>query len=281
LFIFGQDKNSMSLQPRTAPAIGQGWLRAVILLIVYVSASVGAGFFISSFEIWVGISLIIAIGLVYLFRKYIDKKSFEGIGLDFSKCYPDAVIGAFLGIFLVSAGALLIFYFRGIEWIDIVANTRELFTSAVLLLMVAFSEEIVFRGYVLRNLMKSFNKWVALLISSTLFTLVHVSNPDVPWTGLLNTFIGGLLIGITYINTRSLWLPISFHFTWNFMQGPLVGFSVSGISFRSLFLLETKGNPLLSGGNYGFEGSLLASFLLLEALSFCSYFERKRSVPVY
>lgn len=271
----------MSLQPRTAPAIAQGWLRAVILLIVYVSASVGAGFFISSFEIWVGISLIIAIGLVYLFRKYIDKKSFKGIGLDFSKCYPDAVIGAFVGIFLVSVGALLIFYFHGIEWIDIVANTRELFTSAVLLLMVAFSEEIVFRGYVLRNLMKSFNKWVALLISSTLFTLVHVSNPDVPWTGLLNTFLGGLLIGITYINTRSLWLPISFHFTWNFMQGPLVGFSVSGISFRSLFLLETKGNPLLSGGDYGFEGSLVASFLLLAALSVWSYFERKRSVPVY
>jgi membrane protease YdiL (CAAX protease family) len=247
--------------------------------VIYVSASVGAGFLVSSFEIWVAASLVIAICLVYLFRKYIDKKTFKSIGLDLSALYPNAVVGLFLGIFLVCAGALLIFYFRGIEWIDIVSNTRELFSSAVLLLMVAFSEEIVFRGYVLSNLMKSFNKWVSLLINAILFALVHASNPGVPWTALLNTFIGGLLIGITYISTRNLWLPIGFHFTWNFMQGPIIGFHVSGISFKSLFILETKGHPLLSGGDYGFEGSLVASLLLIAAFGVWSYFESKRSLP--
>lgn len=271
----------MSLQPRTAPAISQGWLRAIILLVIFVSVSLGAGFFVSSFEIWAAINVVISIALVYLFRKHIDKKSFKSIGLDFSKLYPDAVVGAFLGIFLVSAGALLIFYLRGIEWIDIVPNMRELFTTAVVLLMVAFYEEIVFRGYVLRNMMKSFNKWLALFISALLFTLVHASNPGVPWTGLLNTFLGGMLIGITYINTRSLWLPVCFHFTWNFIQGPVIGFHVSGISFTSLFILETKGNSLVSGGEYGFEGSLVSSFFLLAAFSIWGYFESKRSHSGY
>jgi membrane protease YdiL (CAAX protease family) len=271
----------MSLQPRTTPTISQGWLRAVILLVIYVSVSVGAGFFVSSFEIWVAINLVISVALVYLFRKRIDKKSFKSIGLDVSKLYPDAVVGAFLGIFLVSAASLLIFYLGGIEWIDIVPNMRELFTAGVVLLMISFSEEIVFRGYVLRNMMKSFNKWLALLISALLFTLVHASNPGVPWAGLLNTFIGGLLIGITYINTRSLWLPILFHFTWNFMQGPIVGFHVSGISFNSLLILETKGNSLVSGGDYGLEASLVGSFFLLAAFSVWGYFESKRSHPAY
>jgi membrane protease YdiL (CAAX protease family) len=271
----------MSLQPRTAPAISQGWLRAVILLVIFVSLSVGTGFFVPSFEIWAAINVVLSFALVYLFRKYVDKKSFKSIGLDFSKLYPDAVVGAFLGIFLVAAGSLLIFYLRGIEWIDIVANMRELFTAAVVLLMVAVYEEIVFRGYVLRNLVKSFNKWLALFISALLFTLVHASNPGVPWVGLLNTFIGGLLIGITYINTRSLWLPIFFHFTWNLAQGPVIGFHVSGISFNSLFILETKGNSLVSGGDYGFEGSLVASFFLLAAFSVWGYFESKRSPSAY
>jgi membrane protease YdiL (CAAX protease family) len=147
--------------------------------------------------------------------------------------------------------------------------------------MVALYEEIVFRGYVLRNLMKSFNKWPALFISALLFTLVHASNPGIPWTGLLNTFLGGALIGVAYIHTRSLWLPVFFHFTWNFMQGPVIGFPVSGIPFNSLFILETKGNPLVSGGDYGFEGSLISSFFLLAAFSVWGYFESKRAHSGY
>ena len=271
----------MSLHRQHVSPISQGWLRAVILLVVYISLSIVAGMLLPTFETWITFNLVAAFALVYLFRKYADKKSFSGIGFDFSRFYPDALVGACLGICLICAGSLLILYLDGMEWIDIAPNLRELFNSAMIMLMVAVADELVFRGYVLRNLMKSVNKWLALFLSALLFTAVHLTNPEVPATGLLNTFLGGLLLGITFINTRKLWLPVSFHFFWNFMQGPVIGFPVSGIAFDSLLVLEPKGNPLISGGNYGFEASLVCSLLLLIAFIVWSYFESKRSYSTY
>lgn len=271
----------MSLRRQHVSSISQGWLRAIILLVVYVFVSIVAGKFLPTFETWVTFNLIAAFALVYVFRKYADKKTFSSIGFDFSQFYPDALVGACLGICLICAGSLIILYLDGIEWIDVVPNLKELFNSAMIMLMVALSEELVFSGYVLRNLMKSLNKWLALFISALLFTAVHLTNPEVPATGLVNTFLGGLLLGITFVNTRKLWLPVSFHFFWNFMQGPVIGFPVSGIPFDSVLVLEPKGNPLISGGNYGFEASLVCSLLLLMAFIVWCYFESKRSYSTY
>jgi uncharacterized protein len=151
----------------------------------------------------------------------------------------------------------------------------------VMLLMISVAEELVFRGYVLRSLMKSFNKWVAVVISAFLFAAVHFTNPDVSIIGILNTFAGGLLLGITFIHSRNLWLPVLLHFSWNFVQGPLLGFPVSGHSFKSIFILHEKGNVLVSGGNYGFEGSVIPAILLLIAVILWSYFESKKATQAY
>jgi membrane protease YdiL (CAAX protease family) len=266
MFIFGQDKNSMSLPQQHAALIPQGWLRALLLLVAYLGISVTAGFFIPSMDAWLTFSFILSFVLVYLFRKYVDKKSFDSIGLNFSGLFPDSVIGLSLGIFLVTSGTLVIFFLNGIEWIDIVSGMQDIFYNLFLLMMVAISEELVFRGYVLRNLMRSFNKWVALLISALLFTAVHLSNPDVPVLALVNTFLAGLVTGITFMNTRNLWLPIFFHFSWNFLQGPVLGYSVSGFKFRSILIMEAKGDELISGGAYGFEGSMICTIMLMIAV---------------
>ncbi|HUQ65493.1 MAG TPA: CPBP family intramembrane glutamic endopeptidase, partial [Flavitalea sp.] len=135
----------------------------------------------------------------------------------------------------------------------------------------------IFRGYILKNLMKSFNKWIALLISAVLFTMVHYSNTGIPAIGLFNTFIGGLVLGIAYIITRSLWLPIFFHLSWNFIQGPILGFRVSGLKFESIMSVEASGSTLLSGGDYGFEGSVICTIMLLVALTAGCYLESKKT----
>ncbi len=143
--------------------------------------------------------------------------------------------------------------------------------------MIAFSEELIFRGYVLRNLMKSFNKWVALLISAVLFSIVHYSNVGIPFIGHFNTLLGGLVLGISFIVTRSLWMPIFFHLSWNFIQGPVLGFKVSGVTFDSILSIESTGPALLTGGEYGFEGSIICTVVLSLALAVGCYLESKKT----
>lgn len=279
MVIFGQDKNSNSLHGHTTPLIEKGWVRALLLLLIYTSLSLVAGYVVWSPELWFSVSFILSFLLVFLFRKIIDKRSFESIGFNTNHLVPDALIGFAAGTFLVCTGALIIYLLNQIEWIDIAFNGGNLFISLGFLAMIALSEELVFRGYVLRNLMKSFNKWLALFISAVLFTMVHLTNSGIAPVGLLNTFLGGLVLGITFILTRTLWMPVFFHLGWNLVQGPVMGFQVSGLSFDSILSMDTGSNELITGGNYGFEGSITCTMLLIIASVAGCYLEHKKSSP--
>ncbi len=73
------------------------------------------------------------------------------------------------------------------------------------------------------------NKWVALLITSVLFALFHEANPDVSVFAIINILFAGILIGLNYIFTKNLWFGICFHFAWDYFQGPVLGYEVSGV----------------------------------------------------
>lgn len=274
---FAKDIYSMSVPKHSSALIEQGWIRALILLVVYISLSVLWGYFVMSQELWFAVSFVISFLLVFICRKLIDRRSFESIGFNPAYIYPDAVIGFSLGTFLMTAGAMLLYGLHYMRWIDVAYRSEEFFLSFGLLAMIAMSEELIFRGYVLRNLMKSFNKWIALVISAVLFSIVHYSNLGIPVIGVINTFVGGLVLGIAFIVTRSLWLPICFHLSWNFVQGPILGFRVSGLSFESILSIESTGPAIITGGEYGFEGSIICTILLLMAFIAGCYIESKKT----
>lgn len=257
------------------PAIRQGWVRAFFLLIIYIGGSVAAGLIFPSGNAWFVFSFVFSIALVFFFRRLADKKSFVSIGLGPDRMVASAFTGLFLGILLVCIASLLIFFLRAVEWTDTGELTAGMIYDVVILLMVAASEELVFRGYILRNLTKSFNRWLALVISAALFAVVHASNPGISMVALFNTFMGGLLLGVLFFQSGSLWSPVFFHFSWNFIQGPVIGFPVSGHRFDSLFLLQQKNNILLNGGIYGLEGSPVASLVLLAAFVYWAFLLRR------
>lgn len=113
------------------------------------------------------------------------------------------------------------------------------------------------RGYVLRNLMYSFNKYIALIWSSILFSLMHGFNPNIDTFALIELFLAGILLGQSYIYTKNLWFPIALHFSWNFFQTHF-GFNVSGQDTYSLIEFSIVENNLWNGGDFGFEGSWLS-----------------------
>jgi hypothetical protein len=144
------------------------------------------------------------------------------------------------------------------------------------MIAIAIGEEMVFRGYILNNLLHSLHKWLALAISAALFALMHSNNPGVDIIAMINLFIGGLLLGINYIFTRNLWFSIMLHTAWNFFQGPVLGFPVSGLHLQSILHPELKGNVLITGGTFGLEASFLTGILLIVTVMILYFVYRSR-----
>lgn len=139
------------------------------------------------------------------------------------------------------------------------------------------SEEIVTRGYLMNVLKNKYNVPVALLITSTLFGLLHLGNPGVNAIAIINIILVGLFFGLCTIKTNNLWLACGIHSAWNFAQGNIFGFEVSGIdtSVGSLIDLNLKGNTLITGGAFGPEAGLAATFVLILSIGIILYLDKK------
>jgi hypothetical protein len=108
---------------------------------------------------------------------------------------------------------------------------------------------------------------VGLAVSSILFALFHALNPNLTPLAMLNLFLAGVALGVGYWATRSLWLPIAYHLSWNFVQGSILGLPVSGMRYGGLLLIADWGKaPLMTGHTFGPEGGLLATGMLVGAI---------------
>lgn len=204
--------------------------------------------------------------IVWLFTKYVDKKSFSSLCFKKSFYKQDILLGIVIGFSIMFLGFIWLILSHQIEFLSINSNLLDLMLSIVIFILVALSEEILFRGYILSNLMASFNKFIALIISAFLFSLMHSLIANINFIGLLNIFLSGLIFGVAYIYSKSLWFPIALHFSWNFFQGPVFGFNVSGRDTYSLLNTNADTANIWNGGSFGFEGSILSVLFQLIAL---------------
>src|SRR5690606_35583110 len=109
-------------------------------------------------------------------------------------------------------------------------------TFLLLFILVGFFEEMFFRGYVMSTLESRGNrKWVIYVVSALVFSLTHGTNPNVSVLGLVNIALAEILFAYMFDVTKSLWLPIGYHITWNYFQGNVFGFAVSGISPHGIY----------------------------------------------
>ncbi len=268
------------------PAIPQGWLRVLLFMILYLgillTLSVTVFLFIKSngshsetkptanpglMYVSFIINAVVSLLLVWAFRKLIDRKSIFSLGFEFDKQGSHAVVGFFTALLILCVGTLILYFSKNLQWIDVHLSANDLFISFGLMVIVSFYEELVFRGYILNNLLESFGKWPALLVSAFLFALAHGANPGYSIIAFINIFLAGILLGVNYIYTKNLWFAILLHFSWNFFQGPILGYEVSGLNLQSLFQHEIHGSDWFTGGKFGFEGSVLASLLYLLAIA--------------
>ncbi|MGQ8338313.1 lysostaphin resistance A-like protein [Sunxiuqinia sp. A32] len=273
----------------------RGWQRILLIIIPYILV-VGVFQYLGSLVIGIDLmnpvddkspmqlvilsafSLIGTLLVIWLFVRFIEKNKLITLGLNFKGQSKELNRGIAIGIMIMLLGFVSLLATNQISYQSINFNLLNIFLTIILFMIVSFSEELLLRGYVLRNLMISFNKYVALLVSSILFSLMHAFNPNVSTIGLVNIFLAGILLGITYIHTKNLWFPLGLHFSWNLFQTWL-GFNVSGQDSYSILEISVNQNNLFSGGEFGFEASILASiFQCVVIVGLGIYYQRKSQV---
>ncbi len=213
--------------------------------------------------------------MLWLFMKYVNKEKFINLGFQIENRLKEFLYGIAIGALIMAIGYLVLLFINEIIFDKIIFDIKEILLSILIYTIVAIMEEVLFRGYILRNLMISFNKYVALIISSLLFSLIHGSNPNMDLFSFFDLFLAGILLGISYIYTKNLWFPIALHFSWNLFQ-TFLGFNVSGLNSYSIIEFTIPEKNIWNGGDFGFEGSILsiiAQILFIFTIWF--YYERK------
>ncbi|WP_294618255.1 CPBP family intramembrane glutamic endopeptidase [uncultured Bacteroides sp.] len=183
----------------------------------------------------------------------------------FAMCPKDWLYGALLATVLYAVGFGVSLGLGAIEVTETAFNPFSLLTSLLFFLLVAVTEEWALRGFVLERMLQGgVNKFWALFLSATLFSLIHIGNPNFNFLSFINILLAGILLGSSYIYTRNLCFPISLHWFWNWIQGPVLGYEVSGNKFcDGLLTLHLPEANLINGGAFGFEGSVLCTVLLV------------------
>ena len=225
------------------------------------------------------------ISLLVFFRvKVIEKRSLSSIGFNKNNWLKKYSLGFLIGLAMMSIIVLILLPFG---YITVDKNPiQPVGVSAIASVLVILfgwiiqgaTEEIVTRGWLLNVLSTKYNIGVGLLISSTLFGLMHLTNPNVNYIAVINIILVGLFYGLYVIKTNDLWAVCGMHSAWNFAQGNIFGFKVSGldVSVGSLIDLNLVGSDFVTGGIFGPEAGITATFILLASIGILLFIDKKR-----
>ncbi|HUI88126.1 MAG TPA: type II CAAX endopeptidase family protein [Anaerolineales bacterium] len=216
---------------------------------------------------WLGeiAELFAVLGSVYLARRFLDKRSFGSLGLKIDKqAVLDILTGilitfTMMGAIFIAMQALGWVQFASFAWnsdpaFKVILQTVSFFTVFIL---VGFNEELLFRGYHLQTLTSGLNLFWGLVISSVIFGGLHLGNPNASWVSAAGIFFAGLFLAYGYIRTQQLWLSIGLHIGWNFFEGVVFGFPVSGLNIYPLMNIKVSGPVAWTGGAFGPEAGLI------------------------
>jgi membrane protease YdiL (CAAX protease family) len=168
-------------------------------------------------------------------------------------------LGLLAGFLLFSAVVAVAAFVNVYRIIGYGGTSDLIFSLITIAILPGFMEELLFRGILFRWLEEFAGSWVALILTSGLFGLAHILNPNATWFSSFAIAVeAGVLLGGAYMLTRSLWMPIGIHAAWNYTQGFIFDVPVSGGDQNGLVVAQLSGPEILSGGAFGLEASVIA-----------------------
>ncbi|MDL2306134.1 CPBP family intramembrane metalloprotease [Bacteroides sp. OttesenSCG-928-D19] len=224
------------------------------------------------------LSSIAVTALAFLFLKDVEKASMKELGLSIRGRARDCIFGLVWAVVLYLIGFSLSLLLGIVRVTEVHFDFIALALTFIVFFFASVTEEVVVRGYIQGRLMTKMNKFSALVIASAIFAVMHISNPHIGVLPLVNLFLAGIMLGASYMYTRNLWFPIMLHLAWNWIQGPVLGYEVSGTKlFPSVLTLSLPENTILNGGAFGFEGSIICSVLMIISAAIIIVWGEKKS----
>ena len=207
-------------------------------------------------------------------RLRIEPLSSVGFRLD-QRWFRELALGTLLGIGTVLVVAGMIWAIGGVRFeLDPARSVGTLLIGLYVFLFVALLEENLYRGFIFQRLLDGIGIWPTQIALAALFALIHWGNPGMQASteivASLDLFLGALLLGLAYLRTRSLALPVGLHLGWNWAQGNVLGFRVSGYDHTGWLKPSFQGHAeWITGGAFGPEASIfspLVSLLMIVSL---------------
>lgn len=210
-------------------------------------------------------SSIVIFTYIFFYRKYEKREigEFSTKGL-----LRNIILGVLIGTTLQGL-TILVIYFWGDFQIISINPFSSIITPFAIAFSVAIFEETLLRGIIFRIVEEKLGSYISLAISAIIFGAAHLINPDSTLISSVCIGIVGFMLGASYIYSRSLWLPIAIHFSWNFVQSGIFGAITSGNEeTSSLFNTNISGVELITGGAFGPEATIQATiFWLLVSIT--------------
>lgn len=209
--------------------------------------------------------------VTYAFRVGIDNLSFATVGLQFNNVFRNLMRGAIYAIGILGLSFCILCLIGAIQIEAVQFEPISLLGYLLLFLLAALVEELAVRGYMIPLIAKDFHFMVAILLSSLVFAVLHIANAHFTWLSFANIFLGGYLLGLIFYKKQELYTPLGLHWIWNYFQGNILGFGVSGFQVESVLSISQNGSDWLTGGEFGLEGSVVTVVLLLIVSIYLTY----------
>ncbi|MFC7166259.1 CPBP family intramembrane glutamic endopeptidase [Halospeciosus flavus] len=280
-----------------------GWRLLLAFLFVAVPTVVASGLFAVTVGLGTGSPRLVALTVstvgmlvgalvgIPLAARFLDRRPVRAYGFHLDRdWWRDFGFGLALGAVLVSAivAVELAFGWASVTGVLVVREAWGSFAvplalELALFCCVAFYEELLARGYLLRNAAEGLVGFgrrralaAALACSSLVFALAHAANPDATVTSVLGVLVAGGFLGIGYVLTDELALPIGAHLSWNTAMGAVYGLPVSGLTLpATVVAVDQHGPTVATGGKFGPEAGLLGVAAVLVGAGACVWWARR------
>ncbi|MCR1876560.1 MULTISPECIES: CPBP family intramembrane glutamic endopeptidase [Paraclostridium] len=224
--------------------------------------------------------------IVFIWVLAIEGREIETLGFYKESWLAKYASGLLIGLLMMSTVVFILYIFGFItietKSLQPVGIAALLNISIILIgwLIQGATEEIVTRGWLMNVLGARYNITVGLILSSVFFALIHSENPGINYVAMLNIVLVGILLGLIVINTGSLWVACGIHSAWNFAQGNIFGFQVSGndVGVGSIVDLNLVGNEFITGGQFGPEAGMVCSFVILVLIVIVLFLSKRDSL---
>jgi len=208
--------------------------------------------------------------LVILFWKIWDKGKMREIGFtNIKSSWKDLIIGLLIGAISFTIVAFILLTTKSVEMVNSFVSpkfSQALIIQFIIFIFVGINEELFCRGYCMTVLKQTKKSWVPIVVSAIIFSAMHSMNGGISLLAYINLFLFGIFIGSLFMKTKNIWMCIGYHITWNYFQGDIFGFLVSGNSTDSIYNIKVISPNLINGGSFGPEGGLVVTVLLVVSV---------------